>query len=608
MPSPPGARRRCRARSYAGLASTQGTRPSAAGKAECLPSNPSLARGPWGGKASCLPSRRKARSGQHPPQQKEGTPVGVPGRQDAFPPRARPRGRKSDSPPGGCAAETPRQGSASGHAQRRALGARASCPRYAPQGALVRRWIGPCAPDGASEGKMPSPPGARRRCRARSCAGLASTQGTRPSAVGKAVPSLQPATCSRRGPWGGRHLAFHRAARRVPAGTQCGKRKARLSACREGKMPSPPGPVHAEGSPTARQEAAPQKRRARGLRAAMRSDGPWGRGHLALAMRRKAHLVRRRIGPCAPVGASEGKMPSPPGARRRCRARSCADLASSQETRPSAGGKAVPSLQPATCSRRGPWGGRHLAFHRAARRVPANTHRGERKARLSACREGKMPSPPGPVHAERKSDSPPGGCAAGTPRQGSASGHAQRRALGARASCPRYAPQGALVREWIRTCAPDGASEGKMPSPPGARRRCRARSCAGLASSQGTRPSAVGKAVPSLQPATCSRRGPWGEGILPSLAPQGAFRPTPTAAKGKHACRRAGKARCLPPQGPSARKEVRHSLPGGCAAETPRQGSASGHGQRRALGARASCSRYAPQGALLRKTEYDMRA
>ena len=52
---------------------------------------------------------------------------------------------------------------ASGYGQRRALGARASCPRYAPRGALVRRRLRPCAPIGASEGKMPSPPGAALR-------------------------------------------------------------------------------------------------------------------------------------------------------------------------------------------------------------------------------------------------------------------------------------------------------------------------------------------------------------------------------------------------------------------------------------------------------------
>ena len=82
-----------------------------------------------------------------------------------------------------------------------------------------------------------------------------------------------------------------------------------------------------------------------------------------------------------------------------------------------------------------------------------------------------------------------------------------------------------------------------------------------------------------------------GAGIWPSLAPQGAFRPTPTAAKGKHAYRRAGKARCLPPRA-RPRGRTSDNLPGGCAAETPRQGAASGHhGQRQALGARASCPR-----------------
>ena len=40
--------------------------------------------------------------------------------------------------------------------------------------------------------------------------------------------------------------------------------------------------------------------------------GPWGRGHFALAMRRKAHWFERGLGPCAPGGACEGKMPSPP--------------------------------------------------------------------------------------------------------------------------------------------------------------------------------------------------------------------------------------------------------------------------------------------------------
>ena len=85
----PRARRRCRAHSYADLASSQETRLSAIGKAEHLPSNPppSLASRPPGGKASCLPWRRQAPSGQHQPQQKESTPVGVLGRQDALAPR-----------------------------------------------------------------------------------------------------------------------------------------------------------------------------------------------------------------------------------------------------------------------------------------------------------------------------------------------------------------------------------------------------------------------------------------------------------------------------------------------------------------------------------------
>ena len=139
------------------------------GKAECLSSNPLLAHveRPMGGKASCLPSRRKARSGRHTVRQEESTPVGVPGRQDAFPPRA------------------------------------------------------------------------RRRCRAGFLRRRLPGEGT--------VRFFQPVACLRRVPLGGRHLAFPRAARRVPGGTQCGKRKVRLSARREGKMPSPPGPVAVAG-------------------------------------------------------------------------------------------------------------------------------------------------------------------------------------------------------------------------------------------------------------------------------------------------------------------------------------------------------------------------
>ena len=192
---------------------------------------------------------------------------------------------------------------------------------------------------------------------------------------------------------------------------------------------------------------------------------------------------------------------------------------------------------------------------------------------------------------------------------------ARGRALGARASCPRYAPPGALVRRWLGACAPVGASEGKMPSPPGARLPFEG-------------PTLIGQA---LHPLACQNAffghvasvvcawprpgtGPGGEGILPSLC--AARRIGSKTAWGMRACRRERGQDALAPRGPFS---LRGPLPwqgkrtSACLSKMhssgmSRRGVCDGHGQGRALGATASCPRYAPPGALVRRRLRQMRA
>ena len=198
----------------------------------------------------------------------------------------------------------------------------------------------------------------------------------------------------------------------------------------------------------------------------------------------------------------------------------------------------MPSLQPAALLASRTLGGKASCLP-SRRKARSGRHPPQQKeARLSACREGKMPSPPpGPVHAEGS----PTACQKATPQ--------------------KTPPQGP-VAVGGRACT--------LTSRVGRRRAYRA---------QGRR-----DAFPPTRRFACVE-DPGGEGILPSLAPQGAFRPRPCCSKGKHACRRAGKARCLPPRArPRGRKS--DSLPGGYAAENAAPGPVVVAGRARALTSR----------------------
>ena len=199
----------------------------------------------------------------------------------------------------------------------------------------------PGAPSGACEGKMPSPPRGRRRCK---CAPEA-------CAAEKQCTGRPPAAAASHGPrgraTGGKGiLPSPCAARRIGSIGYLGQ--ARLAARARARCPRPQGAVAAA---SARQKPAPQKSSAPGVHqrcGQSRTPGAshWGRGHLALAMRRKAHRSEGlpRLG--APGGACEGKMPSPPRGRRRC------------EGVPGAGApeKQCTGRLPATVDSHGPWG------------------------------------------------------------------------------------------------------------------------------------------------------------------------------------------------------------------------------------------------------------
>ena len=171
----------------------------------------------------------------------------------------------------------------------------------------------------------------------------------------------------------GRHSAFPS----VPPGTlfpRLPPRKAPVGA-REGRMPSLRGP-HVPPKPT--------RCRARDARLATcrtwRGTGLWREGilpSLACRQARSSTLARRK----APIGAREGRMPSLQGPHvppkpTRCRARN-ARLAACR-----------------TWRRDGPLEGRHSAFPG----VPSGTLllRLPQEKRLSALREGRMPSLQGP--------------------------------------------------------------------------------------------------------------------------------------------------------------------------------------------------------------------
>ena len=93
-------------------------------------------------------SEREAANGRRPPSEKS-------------------RGRLFSTPPrGGVTGRGPYKGSAPLRAWR-PLGARASCPRMRRQAHWFEGGLGACAPCGASEGKMRSPPRARHHCKGR---------------------------------------------------------------------------------------------------------------------------------------------------------------------------------------------------------------------------------------------------------------------------------------------------------------------------------------------------------------------------------------------------------------------------------------------------------
>ena len=158
------------------------------------------------------------------------------------------------------------------------------------------------------------------------------------------------------------------------------------------------------------------------------------------------------------------------------------------------------------CNRDSPFGAR--ASCPRSRRQARMASPAVEPMRLAAHHEGKMPSPPGPVAGRSRSQTPGrscGACLLARPcnRDGPS---------GARASCPRSRRQARMaspsVFEPMRLAA---HSEGKMPSPPGPvadRRRSQT-------------PGRFYGACFLTRP--CNRDDSFGgEGILPSLAPQGA--------------------------------------------------------------------------------------
>ena len=161
-----------------------------------------------------------------------------------------------------------RRGAASGYGQRRALGARASCPHMRRKAQWFEDSLRPCAPGGACEGKMPSPPRAPRHCKS------------------TLAPLGEKALCLPCAPIGA-----------LPSGRN---ELSALTRAREGRMPSLREERHfLQGT--------------RGLRAPTAiGRTPGGEGILPslCAARRIASKIDW---PCAPGGACEGKMPSPPG-------------------------------------------------------------------------------------------------------------------------------------------------------------------------------------------------------------------------------------------------------------------------------------------------------
>ena len=298
-------------------------------------------------------------------------------------------------------------------------------------------------------------PRARRRCRVRSCAGFASSQETRLAAVGKGrAPSLQPATCSRRGPWGGRHLAFPRAARRVPAGVHRSK-KGKHACRRAGKARCLPP----QGPSTRKEVRQPARRLRRRNAAPGVCERPWA-GSSQACRGRRACIHQTGRDACV-SGASP------------LQAHSCGDLASSQETRLSAAGKAehLPSNPPPSLASR-TLGGKAscLPWRRQApsgRRPPQQkestpvgvpgrkTGRDRQENAPCGAMEGETPSLRGPVRQQVL--------------QGAASSLSATTGPRREGILPSLAPSGAFP---VGRAALARAREGRMPSLRGRILRC----------------------------------------------------------------------------------------------------------------------------------------
>ena len=176
---------------------------------------------------------------------------------------------------------------------------------------------------------MPSPPGARRHCKAQAPSRSGERKRSKEASISRSELPTRP--LGRASPFGGKAF-WRRAQGRAPT---CAVRRAflrssrdqRADACREGRMPSLRGPSPGEVRQPSRNCAVGNERASsivpagsEGLRAATASDGPLGGEGILPSHAPQGALVRKRFKACAPVGASEGKMPSPPGARRHCKA------------------------------------------------------------------------------------------------------------------------------------------------------------------------------------------------------------------------------------------------------------------------------------------------
>ena len=144
--------------------------------------------------------------------------------------------------------------------------------------------------------------------------------------------------------------------------------------------------------------ACAEERRGR-LRAATASDGRWGRGHLALAMRRKAHCSGGGLGHARLAARARARCPRPQGPRRHCKGarrlgrRNGTPFGGRQSAFPGARACAEERrgrLRAATASD-GRWGRGHLAL--AMRRKAHCSEGGLGHARLAARARARCPRP-----------------------------------------------------------------------------------------------------------------------------------------------------------------------------------------------------------------------